>query len=112
MINEQLTNTLDQKLTTGEAPAFWVRDVPIPGDAILAPMDGYPDWPFRSVCRGLGSAMSYSEFVKVEHIIYNPRHTQAKLHYEEAERPVVFQIYGDDPDTILKAALIVQEMGP
>ena len=112
MINEQLTNTLDQKLTTGRAPTFRVRDVFIYGDAILAPMDGYSDWPFRSVCRGLGSAMSYSEFVKVEHIIYNPRHTRAKLHYEEAERPVVFQIYGDDPDTILKAALIVQEMGP
>jgi nifR3 family TIM-barrel protein len=56
--------------------------------------------------------MSYSEFVKVEHIIFNPRRTRAKLHYEETERPVVFQIYGDDPDTILKAALMVQEMGP
>jgi len=56
--------------------------------------------------------MSYSEFVKVEHILNNRRHTSAKLHYEDSERPVVFQIYGDDPDTILKAALIVQEMGP
>jgi tRNA-dihydrouridine synthase B len=99
-------------VTTLLSPSFYVRDVPIYGDAVLAPMDGYSDWPFRSVCRYLGSAMSYSEFVKVEHIIYNPRRTRAKLHYEEAERPVVFQIYGDDPDTILKAALIVQEMGP
>ncbi len=32
--------------------------------------------------------------------------------YEEAERPVVFQIYGDDPDEILKAALRVQELSP
>ena len=112
MINEQTTNSFDQKIVTLNAPTFWVGDVPIHGDAILAPMDGYSDWPFRSVCRGLGSAMSYSEFVKVEHIIHNPRRTRVKLHYEEAERPVVFQIYGDDPDTILKAALIVQEMGP
>ena len=112
MINQQTTNSFDQKIVTGNAPTFWVRDVPIHGDAILAPMDGYSDWPFRSVCRGLGSAMSYSEFVKVEHIIHNPRRTRVKLHYEEAERPIVFQIYGDDPDTILKAALIVQEMGP
>jgi len=112
MINEQTTNSFDQKIVTLNAPTFWVGDVPIHGDAILAPMDGYSDWPFRSVCRGLGSAMSYSEFVKVEHIIHNPRRTRVKLHYEEAERPIVFQIYGDDPDTILKAALIVQEMGP
>lgn len=37
---------------------------------------------------------------------------RAKLHYEEAERPVVFQIYGDDPEQIVQAALIVQELGP
>ncbi len=94
------------------APNFHVRDVPVYGDAILAPMDGYSDWPFRSICRGLGSAMSYSEFVKVEHVLHSPRHTKAKLYYEEAERPVVFQIYGDDVEQIVQAAWIVQELGP
>ncbi|HEX8990201.1 MAG TPA: tRNA-dihydrouridine synthase family protein [Anaerolineales bacterium] len=93
-------------------PNFHVRDVPVYGDAILAPMDGYSDWPFRSICRGLGSAMSYSEFVKVEHVLHSPRHTRAKLYYEEAERPVVFQIYGDDVEQIVQAALQVQELGP
>ena len=93
-------------------PNFHVRDVPVYGDAILAPMDGYSDWPFRSVCRGLGSAMSYTEFVKVEHVLHSPRHTRAKLYYEEAERPVVFQIYGDDVGQIVQAALQVQELGP
>ena len=34
------------------------------------------------------------------------------MHYEEAERPVIFQIYGDDPDLILKAALKIQEWNP
>jgi len=75
-------------------------------------MDGYSDWPFRSVCRGLGSAMSYTEFVHVEKILSRSKQPQAKLHYEESERPVVFQIYGDDPDLILKAALQVEKLGP
>jgi tRNA-dihydrouridine synthase B len=97
---------------TPEAPNFYVRDIPIYSDAILAPMDGYSDWPFRSVCRSLGSAMSYSEFVKVEDVLQRPRHIRHKLYYEAAERPVVFQIYGDDPDRIVEAALIVQELGP
>ena len=48
---------------------FYVREVPIYGDTLLAPMDGYSDWPFRSLCRALGSAMSYTEFVKVEKIL-------------------------------------------
>src|SRR5512138_848420 len=93
-------------------PSFTVGDVPVFGDAILAPMDGYSDWPFRSVCRALGSAMSYSEFVKVEHVLHSPRHTKAKLYYEEPERPVVFQIYGDDVEQIIAAALMLQELGP
>jgi tRNA-dihydrouridine synthase B len=50
-------------------PKFLIRDVPVYGDTILAPMDGYSDWPFRSICRALGSAMSYTEFVKVEKIL-------------------------------------------
>jgi nifR3 family TIM-barrel protein len=93
-------------------PVFHVRDVPIYGDAILAPMDGFSDWPFRSLCRELGSAMSYTEFVKADDILHRFRRVKAKLTYEENERPVVFQIYGDDADDMLAAALIAQELGP
>jgi tRNA-dihydrouridine synthase B len=91
---------------------FWIRDLPVQGHAILAPMDGYSDWPFRSLCRGLGSAMSYTEFVSVEHILRNPRRARSRLFYEEGERPVVFQIYGDDPDQIIRAAQALEELEP
>ncbi|GAB4447557.1 MAG: tRNA dihydrouridine synthase DusB [Anaerolineales bacterium] len=93
-------------------PKFYVRDVPVFGDTVLAPMDGYSDWPFRSLCRRLGSAMSYTEFVKVEKILSRSKEPARRLYFEEAERPIVFQIYGDDPDLILKAALKVQELNP
>src|ERR1044071_8259036 len=94
------------------SPAFRVRDILIYGNALLAPMDGYSDWPFRSLCRSLGSEMSYTEFVKVEKILGCSKEPAKRLYYEEAERPVTFQIYGDDPDLILKAALQVQELKP
>lgn len=103
--------TLAPTVTTPE-PVFHVGPVPVYGDAILAPMDGYSDWPFRSICRSLGSAMSYTEFVKAEHIVREFRHVRAKLTYSQAERPVVFQLYGEDPAEMLEAALIVQDMGP
>lgn len=93
-------------------PSFYVRDLPIYGDTILAPMDGYSDWPFRSICRALGSAMSYTEFVKVEKILSRSKEPAKRLYYEEAERPITFQIYGDDPDLILKAALLVEKWKP
>lgn len=94
------------------SPTFYVREIPIYGDALLAPMDGYSDWPFRSLCRALGSAMSYTEFVKVEKILSRSKEPAKRLYFEEAERPITFQIYGDDPDLILKAALRVQEWNP
>jgi nifR3 family TIM-barrel protein len=94
------------------APAFYVGTVPVYGDAILAPMDGFSDWPFRSLCSALGSAMSYTEFVRAEAITHAYEVTMPRFTYEEPERPVVFQIYGDDPDEILKAARIIQELSP
>ena len=93
-------------------PSFYIRDVPIYGDTILAPMDGYSDWPFRSLCRGLGSAMSYTEFVKVEKILSRSKEPAKRLYFEEAERPITFQIYGSDPDLILKAALKIRPLNP
>jgi nifR3 family TIM-barrel protein len=63
-------------------------------------MDGYSDWPFRSLCSALGSAMSYTEFVRAEYIVRAFEHMLPRFTYEEPERPVVFQIYGDDPDEI------------
>jgi nifR3 family TIM-barrel protein len=93
-------------------PVFFIHNIPVYGDAILAPMDGYSDWPFRSLCRSLGSAMSYTEFIKAEEIVHSFRRVKAKLTYEESERPVVFQIYGHDPAVMLEAALIAQDLGP
>ena len=94
------------------SPTFHIGSIPIYGDAILSPMDGFSDWPFRSICRGLGSAMSVTEFVKDKFIIHALEHIERRFKYDEAERPVAFQIYGDDPDELLEAALRVQELKP
>ena len=48
---------------------FQIGDLKIKGNLVLAPMDGYTDWPFRSICRKLGSAISYTEFVKAEDVL-------------------------------------------
>ena len=91
---------------------FHVRDVPVYGDAILAPMDGYSEWPYRSLCAELGSAMSYTEFVKAKNIIRAYEHMAPRLTYDEGERPVVFQLWSEEPDELVKAALMVQDKSP
>ncbi|RLD02296.1 MAG: tRNA dihydrouridine synthase DusB [Chloroflexi bacterium] len=91
---------------------FLVGDLKIKGNLVLAPMDGYTDWPFRSLCRELGSAISYTEFVKAEDVLQRPHYIQNKIHFTEKERPVFIQVYGNQADALLEAALQLQETGP
>jgi len=98
------------------APDFYVRSIPVYGDLILSPMDGFSDLPFRSLCRELGSAMSYTEFINAIDILQRqgrlPLKEGEKLEFLPEERPVVFQIFDSEPERLLEAALILQERGP
>ncbi len=105
-------NLINQTSDTLVSPTFHVGDIPIYGETILSPMDGVSDWPFRSLCRRLGSAMSYTEFVCAEDVLDNRNSVFKKFTYEDAEHPVVFQLYGDNPDEIVEAALRVRDLGP
>lgn len=93
-------------------PTFFIRDIPIYGDLILSPMDGYSDQPFRSLARSLGSAMSYTEFINAMDIVNKHPHIDEKLAFLPEERPVVFQIFDDDPDRLVKAALKLRARQP
>jgi tRNA-dihydrouridine synthase B len=93
-------------------PVFKVREIPIYGDLILSPMDGYSDYPFRSLARELGSAMGYTEFINAIDVMYRDDFIEKKLYFTPSERPIVFQIYDDDPERIVKAALKVRRYNP
>jgi nifR3 family TIM-barrel protein len=93
-------------------PTFWVREIPIYGDLILAPMDGLSDFPFRSLVRSLGSAMSYTEFINARDVNQKHPHLEHRLTFSEAERPLIYQLFDNDPDDLLKAALKLQPRRP
>jgi nifR3 family TIM-barrel protein len=56
--------------------------------------------------------MSYTEFVNALDVINGHPHLEQRLTYAEEERPVVFQIFDDDPQRLLQAALAIQERNP
>lgn len=85
-------------------PNFFVRDIPIYGDVILSPMAGYSDVPYRAICRVYGSCMQYTEFVPVEMLLGKPNALWRALDKKRAEFPVVFQIFGNSAELILRAA--------
>src|SRR3990172_38200 len=93
-------------------PHFFVRDVPVYDDVILSPMDGFSDLPFRLICRELGSAMSYTEFVSVDELVHNVKRAQRKLKFDPSERPMVFKIYGNEEDRLVEVASRVERLGP
>jgi tRNA-dihydrouridine synthase B len=93
-------------------PTFFVREIPIYGDLILAPMDGMTDLPFRSMARRLGSAISYTEFINAMDVIHKTPSLSKRLVFEGWERPIVFQIYDDNPERLLNAALKLMKYNP
>jgi nifR3 family TIM-barrel protein len=95
-----------------DKPTFFIKNIPIYGDTILSPMSNYSDMPFRSICRAYGSAISYTEFVAVESILFAYPRVQQRLEYDPAERPVAFQIFGSEVELICKAALKIQALKP
>ncbi len=78
----------------------------------LAPMEDVTDPSFRLICRELGAAMVYTEFVSAEALIRNIDSTVRKLTIDDRERPVAIQIYGRDTDAMVEAAQIVEQTGP
>lgn len=95
-----------------DSPSFHIGNVPVYGRTILSPMDGFSDLPFRSLARRLGSAMSYTEFVNAMDVISNLSKLEGRLTYSEDERPIVFQIFDDAPERLLRAALVLRELDP
>lgn len=95
-----------------EKPSFHIGQIPIFGRSILSPMDGFSDLPFRSLARRLGSAMSYTEFVNAMDVIHGHPKLNERLTFSEEERPITFQIFDDDPERLLRAALILRNRNP
>lgn len=79
---------------------------------MLAPMEDVTDASFRLICKEMGAAMTYSEFVSAEALVRDIPATMRKLAIDPRERPTAIQIYGRDPDTMAEAARIVADAGP
>ncbi|MHB0923414.1 MAG: tRNA dihydrouridine synthase [Bellilinea sp.] len=98
--------------TINPVPDFYIREIPIFGRIILAPMDGVSDLPFRSLARRLGSAISYTEFINAIDIVNGHPDLARRVQYAEFERPIAFQIFDDDPVRIVDAAQMLLAYHP
>lgn len=75
-------------------------------------MDGVTDAGFRSVVARQGKPdVIFTEFTHVHDVCLGPEHLLDTFIYSEIERPIVAQLYGNDPGLFYRAAYAVCELG-
>lgn len=75
----------------------------------LAPLAGYTDLPFRLLCRELGAGLCFSEMISSHGLVYGQKKTSELLATVPEERPVAFQLFGNDAEFMGKAAALLDE---
>ncbi len=95
-----------------DAPRFFIGNIPIMGDVVLAPMAGFCDSPFRRLCRDMGSAYSVTELLSVDGIVLGNADTWRLLKFTPEERPLIYQLFGDKPELFAQAAQRLMEFQP
>lgn len=87
-------------------------NITLAGPLMLAPIAGFTDSPFRRIARRHGAGLVVTELVSAEGIVRNNRKTMDLLAYNEEERPLAVQIFGNNADVMAEAAAIVEGLGP
>ena len=75
---------------------FVVAGMKCPNNVFLAPLAGYTNYPFRSMCTRLGAGLTFTEMVSCKGLLYGSEETK-KLLYCGDESPKAAQIFGSDP---------------
>ncbi len=78
---------------------------------LLAPMAGITDACFRSFMRELGCGVVISELVSAHGIEYKSHRTIQLMGYEEIQRPVGIQLFGETPEILAEGAKVVEQHG-
>ena len=89
---------------------FNIGKIKIKTPFFLAPMAGVTDHPFRLICKEYGAGVVYTEFVSSNGIIRENIKTLNMMKFDEKERPIGIQIFGDDAEVVGKSAKMVNEM--
>jgi len=77
-----------------------IGNVELGNNLILAPMAGVTNLPFRIICEKFEHGMVCTEMVSSKAIFYNDQKTRRLLNTEGEKRPISFQIFGSDEETM------------
>ncbi|GHU97478.1 tRNA-dihydrouridine synthase [Spirochaetia bacterium] len=89
----------------------------LPGNLFLAPVAGYSDRSFRSICAGLGADFTYTELASAEAIARGPGdiiHTKTGLLMRRGDNETRYaiQLFGGNAEVMYRAALRLAPLKP
>jgi tRNA-dihydrouridine synthase B len=79
---------------------------------ILAPLEDITDSAFRNICKLHGADLVYTEFVSSEALMRSAVKSSNKMLFDESERPLGIQIFGNDINAMKNAALLAEQSNP
>ena len=84
-----------------------IGDIELENNLILAPMAGVTDKAFRMICKKFGAGLVCTEMGSARAMFHNDQKTKRLFDTEGEKRPVSFQIFGSDEESMAYAAKYV-----
>ncbi len=78
---------------------------------VLAPMAGITDHAFRTFMKALDASVVVTELVSAHGIEYASERTLQLMNFDETQRPVGIQLFGEDPEILGRAAQVAEQRG-
>jgi nifR3 family TIM-barrel protein len=84
----------------------------LPGNLFLAPVAGYTDRSFRSICVEYGADFSFTELVSSEALVRGGKPSFNLIRRGENEKRYAIQLFGHDPETMYRATVAISPFEP
>ena len=86
-------------------------NVTIDFPVVLAPMAGWTDDAFRSICKEHGAGACYTEVTSAEGIRRDSQKTFQLLEVSEIDHPIAGHIFGKSVEAMVEAAQYIEQLG-
>jgi tRNA-dihydrouridine synthase B len=81
------------------------------GQALLAPMAGVTDRPFRQLCRRFGATLAPAEMLSADQRLWSTAKSQRRMDHDGEPEPRVVQLVGSEPEELAAAARVNVDLG-
>lgn len=98
--------------TQKPSKTYKIGNINLSNPLSMAPMCNITHKPFRKLCKKFGAGLVYTQMVSAKAMVMGDQKSRKLLEFDEIERPICFQVFGNNAKDLTEAATILQDMGP